>query len=98
MDTNLVTTTVTEGPRSYTAGQRIRDLGVGKSIAIDKLPMGGSLEARRLPSGSVQFYWRHTQSRQTERVAIGLYVDAQSELSRVTHLDLTRNLRALAVL
>lgn len=68
---NSVTGAVTE--RASTHGQRIRELQVGRSIVLEKIPQGGSLEARRLPSGGVQFYWRHTRDRRTERIPIGLY-------------------------
>lgn len=73
MRQNSVTGTVTAAPRLLTAGQRIADLNVGRSIVLEKIPMGGSLEARRLPAGGVQFYWRYTQDGKTSRIPIGLY-------------------------
>jgi hypothetical protein len=56
-----------------THGQAINDLQTGKSIRLAKVERGGSLEARRLPSGSVAFYWRHTRAGKTERIPIGPY-------------------------
>lgn len=53
------------------AAPAVRDLLPGKSASIAKIPAGGALEARRLPSGTVMFYWRITQDKQTERHAIG---------------------------
>lgn len=63
-----VASTVTGTPRQLTAGQRLADLRSGQAIVIEKIPQGGSLEARRLPSGGVQFYWRYTQTGKTSRV------------------------------
>lgn len=53
--------------------QRIKTLLVGRSGVLEKIPGGGSLEARRLPSDRVQFYWRYTANKRTERVPIGLH-------------------------
>jgi hypothetical protein len=76
MRDKTVTSSVTSQTRAVTAGQRIAELRVGQSIVLDKIPMGGSLEARRLPAGGVQFYWRYTQGGKTNRVPIGLYDSA----------------------
>jgi hypothetical protein len=51
-----------------THGQRIAELRVGQCIVIEKIPAGGSLEARKLSSGPVMFYWRHTRAGDTERL------------------------------
>lgn len=56
-----------------TNGQRIADLHVGQCIALEKIPAGGSLEARRLSGGPVMFYWRYTRTGKTERLPIGEY-------------------------
>lgn len=56
-----------------TPGQRIKDLASGQSLVVEKVPGGGSLEARRLPTGAVQFYWRHTEGKRTSREPIGVY-------------------------
>ncbi len=73
MHENSVTDSVTAAPRLLTAGQRIAALNPGRSIVLEKIPMGGSVEARRLPAGGVQFYWRYTQAGRTSRIPIGLY-------------------------
>ncbi|MBA2964988.1 MULTISPECIES: integrase [Ramlibacter] len=73
MREDSVTDTVTANPRLLTAGQRIAALELGRSIVLEKIPMGGSLEARRLPAGTAQFYWRFTQAGKTTRVPIGAY-------------------------
>lgn len=80
MRPKTVTATVTgssAGPaRLLTSGKRISDLRSGQSIVLEKIPHGGSLEARRLPSGGAQFYWRYTQGGKTGRIPIGLYDSA----------------------
>lgn len=54
-----------------TYGQRINELQPGQSIVLEKIPAGGSLEGRRLRSGAVMFYWRHTTNSRTDRLPIG---------------------------
>jgi hypothetical protein len=56
-----------------THGQAINALQPGKSLRLVKVEYGGSLEARRLASGGVAFYWRHTEGGKTERTPIGTY-------------------------
>lgn len=56
-----------------THGKRIGDLGIGQSVVLEKVLPNGSLEARRLRSGGVQFYWRHTEGGLTQRMPIGPY-------------------------
>jgi hypothetical protein len=56
-----------------TPGQRISELSAGQAAVLDKIPAGGSLEARKLRSGVVMLYWRHTENSRTERVPIGTY-------------------------
>lgn len=63
--------TITNDER--TAGEAIRALEVGKFTTLKKIDQGGALQARRLSSGSVQFYWRYTHEGKTDRVAIGTY-------------------------
>lgn len=58
---------------SITPGQLIASLTEGQSVRLAKIEAGGSLEARRLRSGAVQFYWRHTRDSQTDRIPIGAY-------------------------
>lgn len=59
-----------------THGQRISDLEIGQSAVLEKVEHGGSLEARRLRSGGVAFYWRYTQGGRTDRLPIGPYDSA----------------------
>jgi integrase len=56
-----------------THGERIRELAAGNSVALEKIPLGGALEARKLIGGSVQFYWRYTEDKKTRREPIGTY-------------------------
>lgn len=53
--------------------QQLGTLLAGQSVRIDKIEYGGSLEARRLKSGKIAFYWRYTQDQKTERVPLGTY-------------------------
>lgn len=53
--------------------QQLSTLLPGQSVRIDKIEYGGSLEARRLKSGKIAFYWRYTQDGTTERVPLGTY-------------------------
>ena len=73
---NSVTKTVT-GRRqpdiAPTYGQRIKEIPGGRSVVLEKIPAGGSLEARRLLGETVQFYWRYTRDNRTERIPIGTY-------------------------
>jgi integrase len=64
-----------------TAGDAIRALEVGKFTTLKKIDQGGALQARRLSSGSVQFYWRYTHEGKTDRVAIGTYDSTASPKS-----------------
>lgn len=59
-----------------THGQRINELQTGQAVVLEKIPAGGSLEARRLRSGAVMLYWRHTQGGKTDRLPIGTYDSA----------------------
>lgn len=56
-----------------THGQRIAELKIGQSAVLEKIPAGGSLEARKLSTGPVTFYWRRTRDSKTERQPIGHY-------------------------
>jgi hypothetical protein len=56
-----------------TPGQLIGQLGVDQSVRLEKIEHGGSLEARRLKSGNVALYWRHTEAGKTDRIPIGPY-------------------------
>ena len=56
-----------------TQGQAINGLTAGKFANMGKVNPSGSLEARKLASGAVIFYWRSTIGGKTDRVAIGHY-------------------------
>ncbi|TFZ00960.1 integrase [Ramlibacter henchirensis] len=56
---------------TVTPGQMIKELQAGQSARLVKIEHGGSLEARRLNSGNVMLYWRHTREGRTERTPIG---------------------------
>ena len=56
-----------------TPGQVINGLTPGKFANLGKVLPSGSLEARKLASGAVLFYWRSTIGGKTERVTIGHY-------------------------
>jgi hypothetical protein len=58
---------------TLTYGQQIASLHPGRFIRLEKIARGGSLEARRLTSGNVMFYWRHTEGGKTQREPIGPY-------------------------
>lgn len=57
---------------SRTPGQIIGELTPGKFAKLGRISPAGSLEARRLTTGTA-FYWRVTIDGKTDRVAIGLY-------------------------
>lgn len=56
-----------------TAGQRINDLTIGEFLKLGKVIPSGTLEARKLASGAVNFYWRFTINGKTRREPIGIY-------------------------
>lgn len=56
-----------------TPGQLINGLTHGKFANLGKVLPSGSLEARKLASGAVLFYWRSTIGGKTERVTIGYH-------------------------
>ena len=71
-----VTTTVTKRFADLTlhaSHAQLDALVPEQNLRLDKIEYGGSLEARRLKSGKVVFYWRYTQEGKTERVPIGAY-------------------------
>lgn len=51
----------------------LKDLPAGTFKTVRKIDQGGALQARKLNSGTVQFYWRYTHEGKTERVPIGTY-------------------------
>ena len=60
-----------------TAADKLRALPEGSFLTLEKLSTGGSLQARRLSSAAVQFYWRYSHEGRTHREPFGLY-DASS--------------------
>lgn len=56
-----------------TIGTLLRDLQSGIFLTVRKIEHGGALQARRLSSGGIQFYWRYTHDEKTDRVVIGAY-------------------------
>jgi len=63
--------TSTEGSRG--GRTPLSDLPAGRFQTLQKIDQGGALQARRLASGGIQFYWRYTSDGKTDRVAIGTY-------------------------
>lgn len=56
-----------------TIGQKLNALSPGSFIRVDKVSPAGTLEARKLASGAVVFYWRVTLAGKTTREPIGAY-------------------------
>ncbi|MEI2812409.1 MAG: hypothetical protein V9E91_00920 [Burkholderiaceae bacterium] len=56
-----------------TPGQAINELESGKFCNLGKVLPIGSLEARKLSTNAVVFYWRLTIDGKTNRVSIGHY-------------------------
>ena len=56
-----------------TAGDRISAAQVGEFVQLQKVVPVGSLQARKLKSGTVALYWRYTHGGRTDRVLIGNY-------------------------
>jgi integrase len=51
----------------------IGQLEVGDFLTLQKVPEGGSLQARRISAKEVVFYWRYTSSGKSDRVRLGAY-------------------------
>lgn len=58
---------------SKTNGKIINELSPGQFHKLGKVIPSGSLEARKLASGAVTFYWRVTIAGKTTRESIGIY-------------------------
>ena len=56
-----------------TTGQQLKTLEAGRFLRIDKIFPVGTLEARKLASGSINLYWRFTHDGKTERQSLGFY-------------------------
>lgn len=46
-------------PASLALPKQLQALPAGTFVTLEKLEQGGSLQARRLSTGAVQFYWRY---------------------------------------
>ena len=53
--------------------KQVQALPIGTFVTLEKLSRGGSLQARRLSSGTVQFYWRYSHEGRTHREPVGAY-------------------------
>lgn len=60
-------------PASLALPKQLLALPAGAFITIEKLEQGGSLQARRLSTGAVQFYWRYANEGRTHREPLGPY-------------------------
>lgn len=56
-----------------TPGQLINDMAPGEFLKLAKITPAGSLEARKLSTGVVNFYWRVTENNRTLREMVGIY-------------------------
>jgi integrase len=53
--------------------KQLQALPAGTFVTLEKLEQGGSLQARRLSTGAVQFYWRYANEGRTHREPVGPY-------------------------
>lgn len=60
-------------PASLALPKQLQALPVGTFVTLEKLEQGGSLQARRLSTGAVQFYWRYADEGRTHREPVGPY-------------------------
>jgi integrase len=60
-------------PASLALQRHFHALPVGTFVTLEKLEQGGSLQARRLSTGAVQFYWRYANEGRTHREPVGPY-------------------------
>ena len=60
-------------PASLALPKQLQALPVGTFVTLEKLEQGGSLQARRLSTGAVQFYWRYANEGRTHREPVGPY-------------------------
>lgn len=63
----------TEAANAKSPTETVRSLEPGKFTTLRKIEQGGALQARKLSTGAVQFYWRYTHEGKSDRVAIGTY-------------------------
>ena len=56
------------------AGETLKTLQPGPFLTLEsRLARGGSLQARKLSAGAIQFYWRYSHEGKTSREPIGIY-------------------------
>lgn len=60
-------------PASLALPKKLQALPAGTFVTLEKLEQGGSLQARRLSTGAVQFYWRYANEGHTHREPVGPY-------------------------
>ena len=58
---------------TQTPGQLINDMAPGEFLKLAKIIPAGSLEARKLSTGAVNFYWRVTVGGKNLRELVGIY-------------------------
>ena len=56
-----------------TLAEIIAALKTGEFRTLDKVPDGGSLQIRRLSTGTIAFYWRYSHGGKVDRVSFGIY-------------------------
>jgi hypothetical protein len=81
-DRPAVVTTGHNFSMANSVGQQINALAKKKWLLIEAELPSGSLEARKLSNGCVQFYWRYTFEKKTHREVIGLYDSGAPPKSR----------------
>ncbi len=77
MATNLATKTM---------GQIINEMPSGVFTTLTKVRPMGAIQARKLASGAVTFYWRYSMGSSSERVSIGIY-DSSAPPKSLTPTD-----------
>ena len=60
-------------PRSPSIAKQLQTVPIGAFVTLDRLERGGSLQARRLTSGALQFCWRYSHEGRTHREPVGAY-------------------------
>lgn len=60
-------------PASLALPKQLQALTTGSFVTLEKMEQGGSLQARRLSTGAVQFYWRYANEGRTHREPVGPY-------------------------
>ena len=66
---------------TQTPGQLINEMAPGEFLKLAKIIPAGSLEARKLSTGAVNFYWRVTVGGKNLRELVGIYDSGASPKS-----------------